>query len=404
MSDASLIRPSGTFSPQAGRRATNDTRAELPLAPHGGERVAEGRVRGASLRLVSLDVFRGATVASMLLVNNPGSWGAIYWPLDHAEWHGWTPTDLIFPFFLFIVGITTELSRKEPLKILRRGALIILCGLLLNAFPYFHLSTLRFSGVLQRIGVVYILAALIARYCSKKVMIAITVIILLGYWFILTRGPLEPPDATVAASIDRAVLAPNHIWKSAKTWDPEGPLSTIPAIATSLCGVLMTPWVRERDIKKLTAVGLMGVAIGLAWHVWFPINKNLWTSSYVVFTAGFACVLLAICIWVIDIRGVVRASGAPPAEGAPEARTTPGWTRPFVVYGVNPLIAFLGSGAMARLMGIIRIGGKTLHAWTYKPFKVFEPHIASLLWALAFVAFWWAILEVLYRRNIILKV
>ena len=337
-------------------------------------------------RLAALDVFRGATVASMLLVNNPGSWAAIYWPLDHAEWHGWTPTDLIFPFFLFIVGITTELSRKDPLKILRRGALIILCGLLLNAFPYFHLTTLRFSGVLQRIGVVYILAALIARYCSRKVMIAITVIILLGYWYILTRGPLEPPDATVAASIDRAVLAPNHIWKSAKTWDPEGPLSTIPAVATALCGILVTPWVRARDIKKLTAVGLAGLAIGLTWHVWFPINKNLWTSSYVVFTAGFACVLLAICIWVIDVR------------------SWQSWTRPFVVYGVNPLIAFLGSGAMARLMGIIKIGGKTLHAWTYKPFKVFEPHIASLLWALMFVVFWWAILEVLYRRNIILKV
>jgi predicted acyltransferase len=337
-------------------------------------------------RLQALDVFRGATVASMLLVNNPGSWGAIYWPLDHAEWHGWTPTDLIFPFFLFIVGITTELSRKEPLKILRRGALIILCGLLLNAFPYFRLGTLRFSGVLQRIGVVYIFAALIARYVSRKTMIAIVIVILFGYWSILTLGPLEPPDATVAAKIDRAVLAPNHIWKAAKTWDPEGPLSTIPAVATALLGVLVTPWVRAREVRKLVIAGAAGLAIGLLWHLVFPINKNLWTSSYVVFTAGFACVILAICIWVIDIR---------------EWR---GWTKSFVVYGVNPLIAFLGSGAMARLLGIIKIGGKTLHAWTYKPFKVFEPHFASLLWALAFVVFWWAILALLYRRNIILKI
>jgi predicted acyltransferase len=337
-------------------------------------------------RLQSLDVFRGATVAAMLLVNNPGTWGAIYWPLDHAEWHGWTPTDLIFPFFLFIVGITTELSRKEPLKILRRGALIILCGLLLNAFPYFHLGTLRFSGVLQRIGVVYIAAALIARSVSRTVTIAIVILILFGYWFVLTRGPLAPPDATVAAKIDRAVLAPDHIWKSAKTWDPEGPLSTIPAVATALLGVLATTWVRAREVKKLTIAGTAGLAIGLLWHLVFPINKNLWTSSYVVFTAGFACVILAICVWMIDIR---------------EWR---GWIRPFVVYGVNPLIAFLGSGAMARLMGIIKIQGRTLHAWTYKPFKVFEPHVASLLWALAFVAVWWAILEVLYRRNIILKV
>jgi predicted acyltransferase len=338
-------------------------------------------------RLVALDVFRGATVAAMLLVNNPGTWSAIYWPLDHAEWHGWTPTDLIFPFFLFIVGITTELSRKEPLKILRRGALIVLCGLLLNAFPYFHLTTLRFSGVLQRIGVVYIAAALLARYVSRKTLLAITIIILVGYWFILTRGPLAPPDATVAASIDRALLAPNHIWKTAKTWDPEGPLSTIPAIATALLGILATPWVRARDLRRLLLAGGAGLAIGLLWDRVFPINKNLWTSSYVVFTAGFACVVLAICIWVIDVR---------------EWRA---WTKPFVVYGVNPLIAFLGSGAMARLLGIIKIDGRTLHGWSWRPFKdVFDPYFGSLLWALAFVGIWWAILAILYRRNIILKV
>ena len=338
-------------------------------------------------RLQSLDVFRGATIASMLLVNNPGTWGAIYWPLEHAEWHGWTPTDLIFPFFLFIVGITTELSRKEPLAILRRGSLIILCGLLLNLFPYFRFGTLRFSGVLQRIGLVYIVAALIARYVSRKTMIAIVVVILLGYWFVLTRGPLEPPDATVAASIDRAVLGPDHIWKAAKTWDPEGPLSTVPAIATALLGILVTLWVRAREVKKLLIAGGAGLAIGLVWDLVFPINKNLWTSSYVVFTVGFACVLLAICIWIIDIR---------------EWR---GWTKPFVVYGVNPLIAFVGSGAMARLLGIIKIDGRTLHSWSYRPFKAaFEPHFASLLWALTFVMFWLAILWVLYRRNIILKV
>jgi predicted acyltransferase len=218
-------------------------------------------------------------------------------------------------------------------------------------------------------------------------MIAIAVLILLGYWFVLTRGPLAPPDATIAAKIDRAVLAPDHIWKSAKTWDPEGPLSTIPAVATALLGVLATPWVRARDVKRLMIAGGAGLAIGLLWDRVFPINKNLWTSSYVVFTAGFACVLLAICIWIIDVR---------------EWR---GWTRPFVVYGVNPLIAFVGSGAMARLMGIIKIHGKTVHAWSYAPLKPwFEPHFASLLWALAFVFFWLGVLWLLYRRNIILKV
>jgi predicted acyltransferase len=334
-------------------------------------------------RLVSLDAFRGATVAGMLLVNNPGTWSAIYWPLRHAEWHGWTPTDLIFPFFLFIVGITTELSRKEPAAILRRGALIVACGLLLHLFPRFDFENLRIMGVLQRIGLVYIIAALIARKASRNAMLAITIAILLGYWAILSLGPLAPPDATVAAQTDRAILGEKHIWKQAKTWDPEGPLSTIPAVATALLGILVTPWVKGRNVKMLTIAGVAAIAAGLAWGAVFPINKNLWTSSYAVFTAGCASVLLAFFIWIIDIRGVKT------------------WAMPFVVFGVNPLIAFLGSGMMARMFGIWGVQRTTYREW-FKPF--FEPHLASLLWALAFVALWLAILAVLYRRNIVLKV
>jgi predicted acyltransferase len=148
----------------------------------------------------------------MLLVNNPGTWSAIYWPLRHAEWHGWTPTDLIFPFFLFIVGITTELSRKEPLRILRRGGLIILCGLLLHAFPYFRLGELRYMGVLQRIGIVYIIAALIAYRASRRIVFVLTIAILLGYWAVLSLGPLQPPDATIAAQVDRALISTPHLW------------------------------------------------------------------------------------------------------------------------------------------------------------------------------------------------
>lgn len=335
----------------------------------------------AANRLVSLDVFRGATVAAMLLVNNPGTWGAIYAPLRHAEWHGWTPTDLIFPFFLFIVGVTTDLSRKEPLHILRRGALIVFFGLLVNAFPYFKLDTLRWSGVLQRIGIVYIIAALIAWKASRRAIAAIAVLILIGYWAILTRGPLEPPDATIAARIDRAVLAPDHIWKAAKTWDPEGPLSTIPAVATALAGILVAPWVRARDVKKLLVAGAIGIAAGWAWGLVFPINKNLWTSSYVVFTAGCACVLLATCIWIIDVKG------------------WRGWTRPFVDFGVNPLIAFVGSGMMARLLGPVQ---PKIYRTLFKPY--FDPQLASLLYALAFVGVWWVILAILHRRRIILRV
>jgi len=357
-----------------------------------------------SKRLVSLDVFRGATVASMLLVNNPGSWSSVYWPLDHAEWHGWTPTDLIFPFFLFIVGITTSLSKKDPKGILRRGALIVLFGLLLNWFPFYwwgkmpdatwlervayRIEHLRFAGVLQRIGIVYTISALIAAWTTRRQQIAIVVVILLGYWAILASGPLEPPEATIAARIDRAVLGVNHIWASSKTWDPEGPLSTIPAIGTAMLGILAAEWVRARDVKRLVLGGLIGLIVGRAWHLIFPINKNLWTSSYVVFTAGFACVILAICIWIIDVKGW-RA-----------------WTKPFVIYGTNPMIAFLGSGLMARLLGLIKIGDVSLQAWTFrtwfKPF--FDPYVASLLWGLSFVLLWLAILWALYRRNIIFKV
>jgi predicted acyltransferase len=332
-------------------------------------------------RIDALDAMRGFTVAAMLLVNNPGTWSAIYAPLQHAAWHGWTPTDLIFPFFLFIVGITTELSRKEPLRILRRGFLIILCGLLLHAFPFFRLGELRYMGVLQRIGIVYILAALIAYKASRRVIVAITVALLLGYWAVLSRGPLEPPDATIAAQVDRALISTPHLWKQARTWDPEGPLSTAGALATALVGILATPWVRGRNVKMLTIAGLAATALGLGWGQVFPINKNLWTGSYVVFTAGCACLLFALWIWKLPAK-------------------------PFSVFGVNPLIAFLGSGIMARLLGLIKIDGVSLHALGYRTFfkPYFAPQLASFLWALAFVAVWFGILWILHRRGIVLKV
>ena len=332
-------------------------------------------------RIPALDGFRGATVAAMLLVNNPGTWSAIWWPLAHAEWHGWTPTDLIFPFFLFIVGITTELSRKEPKGILRRGFLIIGCGLLLHLFPYFRFDTLRVMGVLQRIGIVYILAALIAWNASRRTIVLMTLAILFGYWAVLAQGPLEPGPATIAAQVDRALIPEAHLWKQAKTWDPEGPLSTIPAVATALLGVLATGWVREQNVKLLTIAGLLGIAAGSAWGLVFPINKSLWTSSYVVFTAGWACVILA--LWI---------------------RFLP--ARPFSVFGVNALIAFVGSGAMARMLGVVKVDGVSLQALSYRTFfkPYFEPQLASFLWALSFVLLWYGILWVLDRRGIRLKV
>jgi predicted acyltransferase len=371
----------------------------------------------AQPRLVSLDAFRGLTIAGMLLVNDPGSWSAIYAPLEHAEWHGWTPTDLVFPFFLFIVGITTHLSRKEPKAILRRGALIVLCGLLLNAYPFFwwgkiaanpdptflqrvvyRFAHLRFMGVLQRIGIVYAISALIARSTNARQKAVVIAAILVGYWAIMMFGPLAPPEATVAAAVDRAVLGINHIWSSTKTWDPEGPLSTIPAIATALFGVLAGEWISRKEkplverIAGLFGAGSIALFAGSLWGWLFPINKNLWTSSYVVFTAGFACVVLAACMWLIDFMGV-RA-----------------WAKPFVIYGTNPLVAFVGSGLMARTIdSLIKVswtGQKTsLHQATFVLF--FEPFFpekfASLLWGLCFVTLWLGILTLLYRKNIVVR-
>ncbi|MEK6373991.1 MAG: DUF5009 domain-containing protein [Acidobacteriota bacterium] len=380
-------------------------------------------------RLIALDVFRGVTIAGMLLVNNPGSWSAIYPPLEHAPWHGWTPTDLIFPFFLFIVGITTELSKKDPKRIIRRGLLIVLAGLLLNAFPFFwwgkiagnadpgfwervvyRVEHLRFAGVLQRIGIAYMAAALLTLRTSKRQQVIIVATLLIGYWMVMTLVPvpgagaigaftLDQPDKTLAAWSDRMILGTNHIWASSKTWDPEGPLTTLPAIGTAMLGVFAGGWLMQKRrplaerVVGLYGAGSLGMIAGSLWGAFFPINKNLWTSSYVVFTAGFACVVLATCLWIIDMHGMRR------------------WTQPFVVYGVNPLVAFVGSGIMARLIGsLIKVNfrGKVVSLQQASYQLAFQPYfpdrLASLLWGLSFVAFWLGILWLLYRRNIIVKV
>jgi predicted acyltransferase len=393
-----------------------------------------------SERLVALDVFRGMTIAGMLLVNNPGTWSAIYPPLEHAEWNGWTPTDVIFPFFLFIVGVTTHLSlgrrkaegadrRALVRKIVRRGLMIVLFGLVLNAFPFFwwgkianvpdptfgqrvayRVAHLRFAGVLQRIGIAYICAALLTVYLTRRQIVATIVTILLGYWVIMTLIPvpgtgtigyftLDQPANTLAAWTDRAILGTNHIWAGSKVFDPEGPLSTLPAIATALLGVLAGEWIADKRrplqerVVNLFGFGALGMTIGRFWGAVFPINKSLWTSSYVVFTAGFACIVIATCLWLIDLRGLR------------------GWTKPFVIYGVNPMVAFVGSGLMARLTDSlikVNVGGKptSLHQASYELFyePFFEPRFASLLWALSFVVLWLGILTIFYRKRWILRV
>ena len=391
-------------------------------------------------RLLSLDVFRGITIAGMLLVNNPGTWSAIFPPLEHAEWHGWTPTDLIFPFFLFIVGITTHLSLSARRargdddsalvkQILRRGIIIYLLGFAMAMFPFYQWGTIqslpnatawdrivyriehvRLLGVLPRIGIVYICAGLLTLKTTLKQQIVIIAAILLGYWFAMTLLPvpgeheigallLHTHDRNLAAYLDRLILTTNHTWSGSVTFDPEGPFSTIPAIATAMLGVIAGRWIAQTErpllerLSGLFAAGSIAMVVGLMWNWSFPINKNLWTSSYVVFTAGMACVTLATVSWIVDYANVKW------------------WTKPFVVYGVNPIVAFVGSGVLARLIYTlwhVDYQGKSVAVQDAIYQAVFlpwlPPRVASLAFALSFVALWYGILLVLYRRKIILKV
>jgi len=390
-------------------------------------------------RLLALDVFRGVTVAGMLLVNNPGDWDHIFPPLEHAAWHGWTPTDLIFPFFLFIVGVTSHLSLTQRRlrgdgegavvrQVLRRGALIFLFGLFLAWFPGFwwsaiaddpdpsfidrvlyRLDHLRIMGVLQRIAVAYVIGALITLRGSWRQHLMILVTILLGYWALMTLVPvpdtgvpgsqvLDTPDALLSAWFDRTILTTNHLWASAKTWDPEGLLSTLPAVGTMMLGQFTGRWIDSRAplaerLNGLFAAGALLLVLGLVWHWVFPINKSLWTSSYVVFTGGMALVTLATCMWMIDVQG------------------WRGWTKFFVIYGTNPMIAFLGSGLMARLtVSLIKIptadGPDSLQSVVYHTVytPILQPRVASLGYAVTFVMLWFMILWALWRRNIFLKV
>ena len=389
-------------------------------------------------RLVSLDTFRGMTIAGMLLVNNPGTWSAIYPPLGHASWHGWTPTDLIFPFFLFIVGITTHISREARRErgdddraiirqTLRRGALIFLFGLALSAFPgyqwgavpgnpdpsfvdriAYRLEHLRYLGVLQRIGIAYVFAALLTFRTTLKQQVGIVAALLYGYWWAMTLLPvpgrgmgallLNDPASTLQAWVDQAVLGADHIWSGSKVYDPEGLLSTLPAIGTAMLGVFAGRWISSvrpliERVAGLFAVGSIGMVAGLMWNWSFPINKNIWTSSYVLFTAGMACAAIAVCMWLIDVHNVKA------------------WTKPFVIYGVNPIVAFVGSGIMARLiysMIKVQYDGQPIavQAAIYRSMFAswLEPRNASLACAICFVLLWLGILTVLYRKRIILKI
>jgi predicted acyltransferase len=375
-------------------------------------------------RLGSLDVFRGATVAAMLVVNNPGSWGAVYEPLDHAKWNGWTPTDMIFPFFLWIVGVAMALSiqrRKARGEdrgrlfqhVLVRSAAIFAFGILLSAFPFglmpghpYSFATQRIPGVLQRIAVCYAAASAICLTSGWRGQLAWAAGLLVGYAALLRGVPVPgfgaghlEPQGNLAWWIDSHVLA-GHTWSGAPVpgFDPEGILSTVPAVGTTLLGALTGYFLQRPDPPRRKAVGLVVVGLGLilvGWLVglWLPINKNLWTSSYALFMGGWAALILGILFELVDRRGWKK------------------WTLPFEVLGTNAIALFLISGLVARLLNLIawtdaagtRVALKTfLYQGIFVPHA--DPYVASLAFALAFLAFHWAIAWLLWRKSWFFKV
>ncbi|MFC1499470.1 acyltransferase family protein [Candidatus Zixiibacteriota bacterium] len=364
-------------------------------------------------RLVSLDAFRGITIAGMILVNNPGSWSFVYAPLRHAEWHGWTPTDLIFPFFLFIVGVSMTLSfskqrerglseRELHLKVLKRALLIFAIGLFLNAFPRFDLAALRIFGVLQRIALAYLFASLITLRSGSTGQIRWAGGLLIFYWVVMKVVPVPgfgagdlSMEGNLAAWIDRSLFGA-HLWRD--LYDPEGLLSTIPAVATVLLGVLTGRLIHsdrpQADIvNRLFVWGWGCILAGLIVGIWFPINKALWTSSYVLFTAGAAMQFLGVCFWLIEVKGIRR------------------WALPAIEFGMNPLAIFVGSGLLVKTLILIKVagpdGGRTsLYAWIYNTLfvPVAGPMNGSLLFALGNVLFWFMVATLLYRRHIFIKI
>ncbi len=462
-------------------------------------------------RLISLDVFRGMTIAGMVLVNNPGTWSHIYDPLEHAAWHGLTPTDWIFPFFLFIVGIAIPIALGKYIgsdssstdragvyrKILTRSLMIFGLGLSMSVIPFFqfgasdapdslkmlvwlamtaalffallrnwkvagtlfvlsivgivglnlagynlvtyNFATMRIPGVLQRIAVCYLVVSLIFLHTTWKHQLGIAVALLLGYWLLMTQisvlgcetTTIDDKACNFAAWLDRTILTENHIWRSAKVYDPEGILSTLPAIATTISGVLTGMWLRSdasaladatqasgdatsRDTSDSAPVtastppthaagsdkvagmfffGTILVAVGYIWNGYFPMNKSLWTSSYVLATSGIALLTLAACYWLIDIKGYKA------------------WAKPFVIFGVNALPLFVFSGIMARMLGAYRVTGSdgqpvALQKWIFDNIylSIAQPIDASLMYAISFILVWLFVMWLLYRRKLFLKV
>lgn len=365
-------------------------------------------------RLLSLDVFRGFTIAAMILVNSTGIYNTQnYAFLKHAEWSGCNPADLIFPFFLFIMGVAIPIAFSKRLeakhsltkiifKIIRRSLIIFLLGIFLNGYPYFHITTMRIYGVLQRIALCYLCAAILFLTTSKTTQIIIFFTILLGYWLLMTLAPVPgfgagnlSPDGNLAGYIDRLVLH-GHFHLFGKTYDPEGLLSTLPAIATTLLGIFTGMWLLSKNepMTKFWGMIIMGIIMaifGWVWSLWFPIIKDLWTSSFVLWTGGLGLCLYALCYWLLEIKGWRS------------------WSKPFEIFGLNAIAAFFLHVFFYKLQNLIHITQNHqqtnlrayivhhLFGWTSLP-------NASLLYSISYLLFWLLILWILYRHKIYIKI
>ncbi len=354
----------------------------------------------------------------MTVVNNPGDWGHIYPPLEHAEWNGCTPTDLVFPFFLFIVGVSLAYAlagaRRSgaPLgpvlaRVARRAALLFGLGVLTSLYPHFDFATVRIMGVLQRIALVYFGCSLIYLVTTWRTQLLLLVVFLAGYAVLMQLVPVPgfgpanlEPTTNLGAWLDRTVLTEPHLWQTSRTWDPEGLLGTLPALGTGLLGLLAGTWLRWPGAARLSkpmglaAAGALAVVAGLVWNTWFPINKALWTSSYVLVAGGLALWLLALLYWLCDERGYRRGVG------------------PALAFGVNAIAVFFFSAILSRTFGLLRLPGPAgqsvglkewLYEWGIAPFFS-DPRNASLAGAVVCLLIWWGVLSFLRRRHWVWKV
>ncbi len=369
-----------------------------------------------------MDLFRGMTVAGMILVNNPGSWSFIYSPLKHAKWNGCTPTDLVFPFFLFAVGISIQLSVYSKNKIHKskiwfriciRSITLILIGLFLNFFGEWSFSELRIPGVLQRIGFVYWIVASLHLILPKRMILISWIPILLVHTWVLIQIPppgesivyLEP-GKDIGAWIDRNVFGENHLWKFSKTWDPEGLFSGISSIATSLlgvfCGSILSSKTNEikKQILSIFGFGILLVLVGLLWDQNLPMNKSLWTGSYVIYTAGLAFLSIG-CFGLLNFLLRIKKWDQLQSEII---------FQPFLVFGKNAILVFVGSGLLARTLNlwiIVSENGKSSSIKTLfysKLIFIGNSHLESLIYAILNLLFWWIILSILDRKKIYIKV